>query len=66
MTLNEKAANPALREQKTTEGKQPMPDEPWENCKGQCGTTPWCRDCMLEKEKLLQEKLNREGRSDDK
>jgi hypothetical protein len=64
--MKEKTSNPTLREQKTMEGKQLMPDELWENCKGQCGTTPWCRDCMLEKKKLLEEKLNREGRSDDK
>jgi hypothetical protein len=66
MTRKEKVENPAIRDQKTAEAKRPIPDEVWENCKGQCGTTPWCRDCMLEKEKLLEEELNRKGRSDDK
>jgi len=42
-----------------------VPDEPWENCKGQCGCTPWCRDCLLQKKKKHEEKLNREGLSDD-
>lgn len=64
--MEEKTANTAPREVNTTEAKLSIPDELWENCKGQCGTTPWCRDCKLEKEKLLEEKLNREGRSDDK
>jgi hypothetical protein len=47
------------------EQEPPVPEESWENCKGQCGYTPWCRDCLLQKEKLVEERLNREGRSDD-
>ncbi len=66
MTLQEKTEEPTLRDQKTGEENQQVPDELWENCKGQCGTTPWCRDCQLEKEKLHEERLNRQGRSDDK
>jgi len=52
-------------DEKMTPVQPAVPDEIWENCKGQCGYTPWCRDCMLQKGKLLEEKLNREGRSDD-
>jgi len=66
MTMKEKTAAPALHDQITGEKKLRVPDELWENCKGQCGTTPWCRDCQLEKDKLHEEQLNREGRSDDK
>jgi hypothetical protein len=66
MTIEEKTADPALPDQKTGEEKQRVPDELWENCRGQCGFTPWCRECQLEKEKLHQEWLNRQGRSDDK
>jgi hypothetical protein len=52
-------------DQKSTEQKPSVPDDLWENCKGQCGYTPWCRDCLLQKGKLVEERLNREGRSDD-
>ena len=45
MTMKEKTADPALRDQKTGEEKQRVPDELWENCKGQCGAHPWCREC---------------------
>jgi hypothetical protein len=66
MTLEEETEESTLRDQKTGEENQEVPDELWENCKGQCGTTPWCRDCQLEKEKMHEEMLNRQGRSDDK
>ncbi len=66
MTIEEKTADPALPEPRATKEKQQGADEPWENCKGQCGTTPWCRECMREKERLHEERLNRQGRSDDK
>lgn len=66
MTIEEKTVDPALRDQKTGEEKQRVPDELWENCKGQCGADPWCRECMREKERLHEERLNRQGRSDDK
>ena len=66
MTLNEKTEKAALRDVKTGKEEQRAADEVWENCKGQCGFTPWCRDCQLEKEKLHKEWLNRQGRSDDK
>lgn len=23
----------------------PEPEDDWENCRGQCGFTPWCKDC---------------------
>jgi hypothetical protein len=61
MTMEEKTADPALRDQKNAEETLRVPDEPWENCKGQCGTTHWCRDCLLQKEKLREERLNRQG-----
>ena len=66
MTIEEKTADPARLKQKATEEKQQGADEPWENCKGQCGNTPWCRECIREKERLHEERLNRQGRSDDK
>jgi len=66
MVMKEKTADPALPEQNPSGEKQQEPDEVWENCKGQCGYTPWCRECMLEKEKLQKEWLNREVRPDDK
>jgi hypothetical protein len=36
----------ALEPEKNSD-KQAKPDrdDDWENCKGQCGYTPWCRDC---------------------
>jgi hypothetical protein len=41
------------------EDKQRKPDAPagndFENCKGQCGYTIWCRACMEERKKLLDE-----------
>ena len=30
-------------------------DEDFENCKGQCGYTPWCRACKEEIKKMLSE-----------
>lgn len=41
-------------------------EEAWENCKGQCGTDPWCQVCMKEKERLHEEELNRKRQADDK
>jgi len=64
--MKEQTAETAIRDQKNAEETLRVPDEPWENCKGQCGTTPWCKECQLEKEKLHEERLNRQGRSDDK
>jgi hypothetical protein len=60
-----------MLEQKETANRKtnPASDEEgnaWENCKGQCGNTPWCRDCLLEKKRLYEESLNRPGCSDDK
>jgi len=66
MTMKENTANPGLPQRDPTDAKPLMQDDIWENCKGQCGFTPWCRECILVKEKLLVEKLNRQGRSDDK
>ncbi len=28
----------------------------WENCKGQCGHTRFCRQCMQERDRLIREK----------
>jgi hypothetical protein len=64
--MKEKKEQSPVSEHKRAMEIPPVTDDLWENCKGQCGTTPWCRDCMLEKEKLLEERLNRERRSDDK
>ena len=66
MTMKKNTANPVPPQQDPTEAKQPIQDDPWENCKGQCGFTSWCRECILVKDKLLVETLNRQGRSDDK
>jgi hypothetical protein len=66
MIMKEKKEQSPVSEQKPAKENTLVTDDLWENCKGQCGTTPWCRDCMREKEKLLEEKLNRERRSDDK
>jgi hypothetical protein len=30
--------------------------EDWENCKGQCGHTRFCRQCMQERDRLIREK----------
>jgi hypothetical protein len=33
-------------QEKNENGKQKKElDDNWENCKGQCGYTPWCRTC---------------------
>ena len=67
MTMKEKTAAPALLGSGNEEERQQrVSDELWENCKGQCGADPWCRECMREKERLHKERLNRERRSDDK
>jgi hypothetical protein len=64
--MKEKTAAPALPEKKTTEKERQGPDEIWENCRGQCGTDIWCRECMLEKDRLHEEWLNRARQTDDK
>jgi hypothetical protein len=33
----------------------PASDEDFENCKGQCGYTPWCRACQEELKKKIHE-----------
>jgi hypothetical protein len=63
--MRKKTIHPMLPEQRSAAEKQTVPDDIQENCKGQCGYTPWCRDCMMQKQKILEERLNREGRSDD-
>ncbi|MBA4396067.1 MAG: hypothetical protein C0394_01560 [Syntrophus sp. (in: bacteria)] len=30
-------------------------DADFENCKGQCGATPWCRACQEELKKMIHE-----------
>jgi hypothetical protein len=64
--MKEKTAEPALPEQTTNEERKRRLDEIWENCKGQCGADPWCMECMREKKRLHEEKLNRQGRYVDK
>ncbi len=39
----------------------PAFDEDFENCKGQCGYTQWCRACMEERKKLLREAEQKEA-----
>jgi hypothetical protein len=39
----------------------PGSDEDFENCKGQCGYTIWCRACMEERNKLLREAEQKEN-----
>jgi hypothetical protein len=36
-------------------------DEDFENCKGQCGYTLWCRACMEERKILLREDERKEA-----
>jgi len=50
--MTEETAAPALPEQETSEERKRRLDEIWENCTGQCGADPWCRECMREKERL--------------
>jgi hypothetical protein len=66
MNVKENTVDAVLSQKDTTGAKRPVQDDLWENCKGQCGFTPWCRECTLVREKLLEEKLNRKGRPDDK
>ncbi len=41
-------------------------DEDFENCKGQCGYTIWCRACMEERKKLQREAERKEKDHADK
>jgi hypothetical protein len=34
----------------------------WENCKGQCGYTRFCRQCMQDRDRLIREKKQAEQR----
>ena len=43
-----------------TTAPAPAKDD-FENCKGQCGYTQWCRACMEEKKKLLDEMERKEA-----
>ena len=36
-------------------------DDDFENCKGQCGYTRWCRACMEERKTLLDETERKEA-----
>lgn len=38
----------------------PIPASDFENCKGRCGYTQWCRACMEERKKMLDEAEQRE------
>jgi hypothetical protein len=66
MIMKEKKEQPLAQEQQSAGETPSVLDDDWENCKGQCGAYPWCRECMREKERLHEERLNRQGRSDDK
>jgi hypothetical protein len=46
--------NPA--EEKLTEKETMDSRGDWENCKGQCGYTLFCRQCMQERDRLIREK----------
>lgn len=35
-----------------TPGSVPEGDEDFQNCKGQCGYTEWCRQCIEERKEL--------------
>jgi hypothetical protein len=43
----------------------PACDDDFENCKGQCGYTQWCRACMEERNKLLDEAQRKEANDAD-
>jgi len=43
------------------QGPAPESDEDFENCKGQCGYTIWCRACMEERKKLIDEAERKEA-----
>jgi hypothetical protein len=45
---------------KTKQASERKPDEDFENCKGQCGYTIWCRACMEETKKLIREAEQKE------
>lgn len=42
-----------------TEKETATPVDP-ENCKGQCGYTPFCRECLQERKRLIREKKEAE------
>jgi hypothetical protein len=43
-------------EKKLTEKEAKDSIDDWENCKGQCGHTRFCRHCMQERDRLIREK----------
>jgi hypothetical protein len=45
-----------LAEEKLTEKETMESIGDWENCKGQCGYTRFCRQCMQERDRLIREK----------
>jgi hypothetical protein len=66
MIIKEKKEQRLAQEHNSARETPSVLDDDWEYCKGQCGADPWCRECMREKERLHEERLNRQGRSDDK
>jgi hypothetical protein len=47
---------PAERPDPSFDGKEIKKEEDdFENCKGQCGYTIWCRECMANRKKELSE-----------
>ena len=47
-------------EEKLTEKETMDSMGDWENCKGQCGYTRFCRQCMQERDRLIREKKQAE------
>jgi hypothetical protein len=43
-------------EEKLTEKETMDSMDDWENCKGQCGYTRFCHQCMQERDRLIREK----------
>jgi len=43
-------------DEKLTEKEMNDSMDDWENCKGQCGHAPFCRQCMQERDRLIREK----------
>jgi hypothetical protein len=42
-------------DEKLTEKETKDSMDDWENCKGQCGHTRFCRQCMEERDRLIRE-----------
>jgi hypothetical protein len=49
-----------VAEKKLTEKENMDSIDEWENCKGQCGHTRFCRQCMQERNTLVRQKKQAE------